>query len=207
MFIGPLTEFDTCVNNILHAYVMADDSDIADGIEWYARALRLATELDPGNVRKAVGIIAVLSPMTSWPQNVKKARAVYAGGMAWGLGDSVSKAARIFNGEDVDSVVSGPKVTSFFHNILGDDARVTIDRHAIDCAYGRVLSDSQRANVVKTTKARDGYGILRSAYLHVAGIISEETGMTITGAQMQAIVWTYWRRNVIANNHGDNMAA
>jgi hypothetical protein len=190
-------------DNILRAYVMASDSDIADGIEWYARALRLAAELDPNNVRKAVGIIAVLSPMTSWPQNVAKAKAVYAGGQAWGLGDSVSKANRIFNGEDVDSVVSGPKVTSFFHNILGDDAPVTVDRHAIDCAYGKVMTDAERANAVKSTKARDGYGLIRDAYKHVAAIISEETGKVISGAQMQAIVWIYWRRSVIANFHGD----
>lgn len=201
--MGPLTEFDTCVNNILTAYVMASDSDIADGIAWYGDALALAQELDPNNVRRAVGIIAVLSPMTSWPQNVAKARAVYAGGMPWGLGDSVSKAMRIFNGENADDVVSGPKVSSFFHNILGDNARVTIDRHAIDCAYGRIMTDRERANAVKTTRARDGYGILRNAYSRVAEIISEETAQTITGAQMQAIVWTYWRRNVIPAFHGD----
>lgn len=190
-------------DNILSAYVKSSDSDISDGIEWYARALALATELDPTNVRRAVGIIAVLSPMTSWPENVKKARMVYETGTTYGMRNNVSKAERIFNGENPDDVVSGPKVSSFYHNILGDNARVTIDRHAIDVAYGKVQTDSERAQAVKTTKARDGYGILRDAYNHVANIISEETGKVITGAQMQAIVWVYWRRNVIAANHGD----
>lgn len=190
-------------DNILSAYVKSSDNDISDGIEWYARALALATELDPTNVRRAVGIIAVLSPMTSWPENVKKARMVYATGTTYGMRNNVSKAERIFNGENPDDVVSGPKVSSFYHNILGDNARVTIDRHAIDVAYGKVQTDSERAQAVKTTKARDGYGILRDAYNHVANIISEETGKIVTGAQMQAIVWVYWRRNVIAANHGD----
>lgn len=190
-------------DNILAAYVKASDADISDGIEWYARALELARELDPTNVRRAVGIIAVLSPMTSWPQNVVKARQVYATGATYGTKDSVGKAIRIFNGENPDNVVSGPKVTSFYHNILGDNARVTIDRHAIDVAYGKVQTDSERANAVKTTKARDGYGMIRDAYNHVANIISEETGKIVTGAQMQAIVWVYWRRNVISANHGD----
>lgn len=190
-------------DNILSAYVKASDTEISEGIEWYARALRLATELSPTDPARGAGVIAVMSPMTSWPQNVAKARDIFNGGQAWGLKNTVSKALAIFNGGDPYTIVSGPKVTSFFHNILGDDAPVTIDRHAIDCAFGRVMTDRERANAVKTTKARDGYGLCREAYIHTANIISEETGITITGAQMQAIVWIYWRNNVIRANHGD----
>jgi hypothetical protein len=190
-------------DNILRAYVLADDSDINDGIDWYGRALELAIELDPTNPRRAVGIIAVLSPMTSWPMNVRRAREVYATGTTSGLTNNVRKAERIFNGENPDDVVSGEKVTSFFHNILGDDARVTVDRHAIDCAYGKVQTNEERSKAIKSTKVRDGYGIIRDAYKHVAQIISNETGKVITGAQLQAIVWVYWRRNVIPNFYGD----
>jgi hypothetical protein len=196
-------DFGTMTDNILRAYVMADDSDINDGIDWYGRALELAIELDPTNPRRAVGIIAVLSPMTSWPMNVRRAREVYATGTTSGLTNNVRKAERIFNGENPDDVVSGEKVTSFFHNILGDDARVTVDRHAIDCAYGKVQTNEERSKAIKSTKARDGYGIIRDAYKHVAQIISNETGKVITGAQLQAIVWVYWRRNVIPNFYGD----
>jgi hypothetical protein len=196
-------DFGTMTDNILRAYVLADDSDINDGIDWYGRALELAIELDPTNPRRAVGIIAVLSPMTSWPMNVRRAREVYATGTTSGLTNNVRKAERIFNGENPDDVVSGEKVTSFFHNILGDDARVTVDRHAIDCAYGKVQTNEERSKAIKSTKARDGYGIIRDAYKHVAQIISNETGKVITGAQLQAIVWVYWRRNVIPNFYGD----
>jgi hypothetical protein len=196
-------DFGTMTDNILRAYVLADDSDINDGIDWYGRALELAIELDPTNPRRAVGIIAVLSPMTSWPMNVRRAREVYATGTTSGLTNNVRKAERIFNGENPDDVVSGEKVTSFFHNILGDDARVTVDRHAIDCAYGKVQTNEERSKAIKSTKVRDGYGIIRDAYKHVAQIISNETGKVITGAQLQAIVWVYWRRNVIPNFYGD----
>jgi hypothetical protein len=196
-------DFGTMTDNILRAYVLADDADINDGIDWYGRALELAIELDPTNPRRAVGIIAVLSPMTSWPMNVRRAREVYATGTTSGLTNNVRKAERIFNGENPDDVVSGEKVTSFFHNILGDDARVTVDRHAIDCAYGKVQTNEERSKAIKSTKVRDGYGIIRDAYKHVAQIISNETGKVITGAQLQAIVWVYWRRNVIPNFYGD----
>ncbi len=194
-------------DNILATFVKASDDDISDGVEWYGRALDLATELDPTNVRRAVGIIAVLSPMTSWPLNVRKAREVYATGTTVGLSKNVAKAEAIFNGANPDDVVSGPKVLSFYHNILGDNAKVTVDRHAIDVAYGKVQTDAERAMAVKSTKARDGYGLIRDAYNHCAAILSEEMGKVMTGAQLQAIVWVYWRRNVIANNHGDNMLA
>lgn len=189
--------------NILSTYRQASDSDIATGLAWYGDALALATELDPTRVRHAVGIIAVLSPMTSWPENVKKARMVYETGTTYGLAKNVEKAVRIFNGENPDDVVSGPKVSSFYHNILGDDVAVTIDRHAIDVAYGKVQTDAERANAVKSTKARDGYGMIRQAYSLVADKVSAERGDRVTGAQMQAIVWVYWRRNVIPAFHGD----
>jgi hypothetical protein len=190
-------------DRILAAYVKSSDDDIADGMSWYPRALALATELDPTNVERAAGIIAALSPMTAWPLNVKRAREMYATGTTVGLSNSVKAATRIYNGEAVLDVLNGPKVRSFYLNIMGDDAGVTVDRHAIDVAVGRVLSDSERAATVKRTKARDGYDILRNAYIHAAAILSEEMGRVVTGAQLQAVVWTYWRRNVAAAFHGD----
>lgn len=192
-------------DNILRAYVNATDDDVEHGMTWYPNALALAQELDPTNVRRGVGIIAVLSPMMPWPLNVIKAREAYANnGVVRCLPANAAKALRIWNGENPDSVVGGAKVTSFFYNILGEDeiVRVTIDRHAIDCAYGRAQSDKERSQAVKTTKARDGYGILRSAYVHCAELLSEECGKVITGAQLQAIVWVYWRREMAAMNFG-----
>lgn len=192
-------EFGTMTDNILRTYVLASDADIADGMAWYDEARALGAELSPGDVARGVGVIAALSPMTAWPLNVRRAREVFATGTTAGLRNNVAKAERIFNGESPLDVLSGPKVTSFFHNIMGDGMAVTVDRHAIDVAYGRVQTDSERAKAVSGKR----YGIIRDAYSHVAQILSDEMGRIVTGAQLQAIVWVYWRRNVIPAFHGD----
>jgi hypothetical protein len=189
-------------DNILACFTACSDSDISDGMHWYDAARGLANELDPANPSRAAGIIAAMSPMTSWPLNVRRAREVYATGTTVGLKRNVAKAERIYNGEAPLDVLSGQKVRSFFQNIMGDPHGVTVDRHAIDVAYGKVQTDSERANAVKVTKARDGYGLIRDAYIHAANCLSGE-GFTMTGAQLQAIVWVYWRRNVIPAFHGD----
>lgn len=185
-------------DNILAAFVKSDDSDISDGLSWYADALAIATELSPDNPARGAGVIAALSPMTSWPLNVRKAREVFATGTTNGLTNNVRKAERIFNGESPIDVLSGPKVTSFFHNIMGDGMAVTVDRHAIDVAFGKVQTDAERNKAVSGKR----YGMIREAYNHVASILSNE-GIAMTGPQLQAIVWVYWRRNVIRANHGD----
>jgi hypothetical protein len=184
-------------DNILRAYVLASDSDISEGMAWYDDALGLAAELSPNDIARGAGVIAALSPLTSWPLNVRRAREVFATGTTSGMGNNVRKAERIFAGESPESVLSGPKVTSFFHNIMGNDEMVTVDRHAIDVAYGRVMSDDERSKAVSGKR----YGILKDAYSHVANILSTEMEKVITGAQLQAAVWVYWRANHAAAFH------
>ncbi len=189
------------VRNITKAYRLASDAEVLNGLTRYNRARALATELDPNNIERAAGIIAVLSPMTSWPQNVRLARGVYGGIVPKCLPRNSAKAMALYNGANPKDVVSGPKVTSFFTNILGgDDAIVTIDRHAIDIAAGRVQSNDVRSSQVGG-KAR--YDALVKEFIQAARIISKETGAVLTGSQMQAITWVYWRNNKASNNHGD----
>jgi hypothetical protein len=80
---------------------------------------------------------------------------------------------------------------------MGDDSidAVTIDRHAIDVACGVVQSDTDRALAIR---GKAGYRKIADMYVEAASIIGG-----ITPAQLQAIVWVYWRRSVIANFHGD----
>lgn len=162
---------------------------------WYASAMALADSLTPGDSSKGAGIIAALSPMTSWPENIKKATMLVETGTTYGLPANVEKAKRILAGENPLDVLGGLKVRAFYLNILGENSAetVTIDRHAIDVAHGRVMSDDERAPWFGKRKNAE----LVQAYLNVAN------SLEMTGAQLQAIVWVYWRRNVIANFHGD----
>ena len=184
-------------NHILGAYMRASSSDILDGKAWYANARTLAETLSPGDVSKGAGVIAALSPLQSWPLNVRNATSVFDTGTCKGLKRNVEKAERIFNGEAPLSVLSGEKVRSFYLNIMGDDTinAVTIDRHAIDVACGIVQSDADRAIAIK---GKAGYAKVAQMYVEAADIIGD-----VTPSQLQAIVWVYWRRSVIANFHGD----
>ncbi len=191
--------------NVIAQFIRTSPADVLHGVEWYARAHRLAVELDPGNVSRAAGIIAALSPVTSWPQNVAKARAMYAGEPVRGLGKNVAKAYAIYNGANPLDVLGGDKVRAFYMTILDpsiSDA-VVVDRHAIDIAAGKVQSDADRSAMVKVTKASNGYNIIAQAYREAARIISAEFDLSISPAQLQAIVWVSWRNDVIKANHGD----
>ena len=184
------------MENIIKAYLSAAPNDIEDGMSWYDSANTLARTLSPEDTARGAGVIAALSPLTSWPLNVRRAHEVFNTGTTSGLKRNVSKAVRIFNGETPLDVLSGPKVRSFYLNIMGQDTleSVTVDRHAIDVAYGMVMDDKQRAMAIR---GKAGYSKIAQLYLDAA------QSLNITGAQLQAITWVYWRRNHAVANHGD----
>jgi hypothetical protein len=190
------------VQNVTRVFRNASQTDTISGMDWYARARRLAVLLDPEQPERSAGIIAVMSPLLSWPQNVRQAKRVYAGKGARGLSKNVAKAAAIYNGAIPEDIVSGPKVTSFFTNILYPEngTPVTIDRHAIDIACGKVLNDTDRAMVIK---GKAGYARIAGMYRRAAEILSAEFGAPILPQQVQAVTWVSWRNTMIKNNHGD----
>lgn len=194
----------TYTTNIVNAFLDSSPDDVLDGMEWYARAHRLAIELDPNNVQRACGIIAALSPLQYWPVNVANARKVYAGVPIFGLKKNVAKAYAIYNGGAPLDILGGPKVRAFYATILNPaiSHSVVVDRHALDIAAGIVQNDADRSAMVKVTKAHNGYDAIASAYRFAAAIISAN-GNNVSPAELQAITWTYWRRNHAANKHGD----
>jgi len=183
-------------NHILAAYMRASEDDRAFGIAWYPAARALAENLLPEDVSTAAGVLAAMSPMTSWPENVKRATVAIMGGKVSHTGPNVDKVLRILSGEHPLDVLSGPKTRAFYLNIMGidSDETVTVDRHAIDVACGNVLSDSDRAGAIR---GKAGYGKVAGMYREAASVIG------ITPCALQAVVWVYWRRNVAQAFHGD----
>jgi len=157
--------------------------DIREGTAWYREAREFAASLDT-DVSRAVGVIAVLSPMVSWPRNQTLARAHYAGVYGGCLTANSVKAQRILAGEPVETVVSGVKVSAFYAAIMGDRESVTLDRHAIDVAVGRTLTDGER-NAIASTKRREP---IVKAYRSAARLTGHSP------AELQAIVWVGWRK-------------
>lgn len=177
--------------HVLTVYRNASFYAFAYGMEWYNIAQNEAKSIDPVRWHRAAGVIAALSPMNGWTNNVRKARQLYAqngDGTGCGLFRNVDKAIRIHNGEDALDVLGGRKVRAFYLSIIEPDGDVipVIDRHAFDIAIGMRTNDAARGIL-----GRKGmYDAFADAYREAADIAG------IGSAQMQAITWTSWRESL-----------
>ena len=188
------------VRNILKTYRIATVSDVADGVEWYDRAKRMAAWIakETGIPETTViGVMAALSPNNRWERNCKDALTMC---QAWINGDTTDdfkvscyntmkqKAWSILEDdlttdEDILSRLNGQKIRSFYSNIRGLD-EVTIDGHALNIARGKregLTSD-------KTNMGKKQYRELQAAYVTAAKRVK------VKPHELQAITWTTWKR-------------
>jgi len=187
------------IDNILDVYWAASSNVVAEGYSWYRHANNLAITMSKISGLKTfqcAGIIAALSPLSSWEQNKKNAIA-YAEGRRTGLHtkammkkcEMIEKSTTF---EEVWDVLNGDKIKSFALNIL-DYGRfcstVTIDRHAIGVAYGKVISDKDRPQLT----ARQ-YEFISDAYIQATKQLRAETSNKfLLPQELQAITWVQWR--------------
>ena len=188
------------VRNILKLYRQATQEDTVNGVEWYARAERMAKAIaeDAGlPLPTVIGVMAALSPNNRWERNCKNALDMCH---AWQNGDSMdsfkvccyntmkAKAWAILDlgltdDEDILSHLNGQKIRSFYSNIRGLD-EVTIDGHALNIARGKregLTSD-------KTNMGKREYRSLQEAYVRAAKRVGVKPHV------LQAITWTTWKR-------------
>jgi hypothetical protein len=130
--------------------------------------------------------------MLSWSRNVVEAENAYAGRPIRVLGRNADKARRLVAGADPEDVVSGPKVRAFWRTIVDptDPRAVVVDRHAIDVAAGRVLTDELRGAYLGRKGA---YDTVCDMYRRAARILSAEYGTALSPAEVQATTWVVWR--------------
>lgn len=166
-----------------------DDTDEATrnaGELWYqdanARCLTVAEEFGIRHAQ-AIGIVAALSPNMRWERNIIAAEEFLSGNMSVTYPANVGKACGILNGRDPLDVLGGPKVRSFYVNILsgGWDESVTVDGHASNIARGI------RQPIAQTRVTARQYRIIAQAYRNAA------TRRGLTPPAMQATVWLAWR--------------
>lgn len=173
------------LTNIMHSYLSATDDDIKRGIVWYDNTRALATQWANGDVWKGAGVIAAYSPMTPWWRNLELAEESLLTGKAnpKSTKTNVDKATRILAGEDVLTVLKGPKLKAFASAIADPNTNmVTVDQHIYSVAMGRHFT-------TKTAK----FGI--RVYRAIAADMTEAAqlaGMPIS--EFQAALWVYWRR-------------
>ncbi len=188
------------VRNILKTYRIATVEDVANGVEWYDRAKRMAAWIakETGLPETTViGVMAALSPNNRWERNCKDTLSMC---QAWINGDSLDdfkvscyntmkqKAWSMLqddlqDDDDILARLNGQKIRSFYSNIRGLD-EVTIDGHALNIARGKregLTSD-------KTNMGKKQYRELQAAYVSAAKRVK------VKPSELQAITWTTWKR-------------
>lgn len=186
------------VDNVLAVYRGASADNIRFGLSWYYVAHNAALTMGGGrawHLSRNAGIIAALSPMNGWDNNVRKARQLVSqrgrvtitesGGNGIGLGNNVAKAIAIYRGAEPLDILGGDKVRAFYQTILDPSADIdpVIDRHAFDIAVGEVTDEKRRGIL-----GRKG---VYSDFARVYRIAAKQAG--IGASQMQAITWVAWR--------------
>lgn len=194
--IGTLPNAETCITNLLSVFDAATDAEMASGTVWYSdRASQVVDDIvsAAGTVgtkitrRQAAGILAALSPSTSWGNNCAGAiEFVLTGHCTVQDARNNDKAARILAGDSPDDVLGGRKVRSFFRNIAEPTVvgPVTIDRHALSILFAQPLNERQQ----KVLEKLGAYTFAASIYRTVARRLG------IAPHELQAITWQAWRR-------------
>lgn len=179
--------------NITRVFRTATPAEIEAGADWYRDAHEIASAMSIAygvSVETATGVLAALSPLNSWGNNVNLAhRFLAAGGLHEGyLRANLAKAREILKGGDPLKVLGGLKVTNFYLSILTQGVEgMCIDRHAYSVAMGERVVD-----VPSITGKR--YRDIAERYRRAAVILSREYGMELSPAQVQSVTWTQWRR-------------
>lgn len=193
--------FALMVANIRAVFEQAEDEHeaYAEGIDWYRVAHTFAHQfaLDYGvTFEIAAGVIAVLSPSTSWARNVQLAGDMLeTGDCSHAYGNAIEQARRIIAGEPLDQVVKvGRKVRNFYRCILNPETagHVCVDRHAVVLATGQPIATLDGwLDLVGT------YQLTAAAYRTVARQVG------LLPCQVQAITWVQHRKNTGADQGND----
>ena len=184
--------------NITRLFRTATPAEIEAGAEWYADARRIVDALAVKygvNPQRVAGIIAALSPLNSWGNNVNLAARFLAakdqGGLTSGyLRANLAKARAILAGADIAATLKSDKVTNFYLGIVTSGRKgVTIDRHAYAIAVNKRFGDDETPKL-----AGKRYAAVAECYIRASRILSKEYEMNISPAQVQSVVWCQWRK-------------
>ncbi|QMP84459.1 hypothetical protein HUN42_00082 [Streptomyces phage Dagobah] len=174
------------VRNIISVFESATPDQRAEGYAWYRAANGIASMICEGDVRKGAGLLAALSPQTSWWLNVELASDTAEHGFASGhFRDACSKAHRILAGDDPETVLPMRRKTGQFFLCIVDPQHPTavcVDRHAHDLMTGRPWGDASRG-----LDAHGRYAMVADCYRRAGARLG------VTPATVQAVTWVAWR--------------
>lgn len=177
------------VRNIVSVWSIATDDEFEEGARWYEQAHRTAKMLADGDVRKGAGVLAALSPQTSWWMNVELAADAFDASVATRhVRDACRKANKILAGQDPRDVLPMTRKTGQFYRCIlnpADRVAVCIDRHAYDIAVGIPLGDWNRG-----LSAKGRYELIADCYREAAHRLWQ------LPSTVQAVAWVAWRNSL-----------
>lgn len=193
------------VNNIIKFYEKANQTQLQDGRDWYRTASRLGKSLAAEfNVMEMnmCGVIAALSPQTSWELNKVYARRFMLDGMkamanTTAMKEKAEACLKATSVHEIWNILNGNKIQRFFHNIhlYYEDGFVTIDRHAIAIAIQDV--DNVKALPQSYGQMTDPqYQFFEECYRLAAQKLQVKYPhrTKLNAHQLQAITWLVYRK-------------
>lgn len=183
-------------NNILKIWDLTSEEDRFD---WYSEAFNQAIEIiqspenslsqDNQTINKVCGVIAALSPVKRWEENIKCATEMINTGNCGHIKLFKDKAINIMSGDgDEDFILdtlSGNKIQSFYKNIRypKDESCITIDRHALSIALGYWIDET------------DYQGMTTAQYKFFEDCFKQAAiKKGVTPLKMQSATWVKWRK-------------
>jgi len=175
-------------NNILRVWKKTQSNDRVD---WYGKAndfcIRIGLKYNLTSIMVA-GVVASLSPVKTWEQNLKIAENMVRSGDCGHMGQFKQKAKDILasdgSKESILKVLNGRKISSFFLNIIGDtEPTVTIDRHALSIALRLKVTDEMYRGMTQQQ-----YEFFVECYKMVAKVVNEKPTL------IQSATWVYFRK-------------
>lgn len=189
-----------CMNSILRFFYLATHNEFKEGINWYKEANEYSRELSSRfniSLPQAVGIISALSPQTSWVDNKRYAVSYLMNRhlriRSQANTNKVRNIIALKNENAIYMALSTQnkayKTKAFFLNILNPDivTNVTIDRHAI-AACIQTPNEVEALDNTYGQLTKQQYDFFQYCYVQTA------SKLHILPQQLQAIVWTVYRR-------------
>lgn len=177
------------VNNILRIWELTDD---VERMDWYLEAHKWAEwvgQVNQVSTAKVCGILASLSPVKTWNQNLKCASDMITRGDCGHMVVFKDKARRILasdgNNQTILDILNGNKIKAFYTNIMYPqlNSEITIDRHALSIALGYWVTDEDYQGMTKKQ-----YQFFVDCYTKA----SNKAG--VSGLVMQSATWVKWRK-------------
>lgn len=187
-----------CKNNLLNIWEQCTEEDKFDwyksanewAYEWAYYAARSLGWEKKNAIPKVCGIVAALSPLKTWEQNLKLASQLIETGKPVGHTRLCNKKALEVlksdgNDESILEILKGNNISAFYMNIRypNNSEYLTIDRHTLSCLLGYWVTDDDYRGITKNQY---------EFFVHTMQWTAES--LNVSPLLLQSATWVRWRK-------------